>query len=73
MLFFFARLLVRVLFLFFALLIFAGSSGFHEGVHHRFDSCLDDALLTLHVQHVECSRDVIELHAAVQECVEVLF
>ena len=36
-------------------------SSFHEGVHHRFHSCLDDAFLTFHVQHVECSLNVVEL------------
>ena len=41
--FFFTRLLVRFLCLFFARLIFAESSGFHEGVCYRFDSSLDDA------------------------------
>ena len=61
----FTRLLVRFLFLFFTLLISAASSGFHAGVYHRFDSCLDDALLALHVQHVECSGNVVELRAAV--------
>ena len=49
MFFFFTRLLVRFLCLFFARLIFAESSGFHEGVCCRFDSSLDDALLTFHV------------------------
>ena len=70
---FFTRLLVSFLFLFFVLPISVQSSGFHEEVYHRFDSCLDDALLTFHVQQIECSRNVIELRAAVQDCVEVLF
>ena len=71
--FFFIRLVFPFVCLFFARLIFIEISGVHEGAHHRFDSCLDDALLTFHVQHVECSRNVIELRAAVQECVEILF
>ena len=70
---FFTQLLVSFLLLFFALPISAESSGFHEGVYHSFDSCLDDALLAFHVQHIECFRNVIELRAVVQECIEVLF
>ena len=47
-------------FLFVALPIYAESSGFHEGMHHRFDSCHDNALLSFHVQHIECSSNVID-------------
>ena len=49
-----------------------GSAGFHGGVHQWFDGCLDDALLCVHVQHVECSSDTVELRATIQQCVERL-
>ena len=57
--------------LFFTWLTLSDCYSFHEGVHYRFHSCLDDAFLTFHVQHVECSRNVVELRAAIQKCAGV--
>ena len=46
------------------------SASVHKRVHHWFDGRLDDAFLRVHVQDVEPSNDVVELHAAIQMCVE---